>query len=846
MKTKKFIVVMMAILLIVTVALTSVACNKKDSPSSEPSADTATKYTVTFDPRNGSTPTTVSVNEGGTVALPESPTLNGADFLGWYTAKTVKGTKWTPETAVTENTYLYGVWKAKDGTETIDLELSYIAGASNDKLFSYSLAVVPGTMAAFPTIERKCFDFAGWYKDADGQNQFDESTIISEPLSLYGLWSLKSGHELTQSSVLNATCTEYGYTNYTCSCGAKHKDNFTLPLGHEFDFSNATYNGEDDYFVMVGCIHDGCDVGLRRESEREFDEAFKYTYSEEIKASIEQHIEDLSGQIDAAPRYDETNPEHKNTDTYDETTQTWTHNNLALYNANKQFEETYYDKFIEDLNYVVEQYQIGYVYYCVYDPNEEWEAKYNDVQKAYNDMISTYYSLFGEVYDTYYREYFFSEEDGWTEEEIEKVLILSAAYGGEEYKSINDSIDEIEVNFRSLSDQIVSDSSGTNGSIVPNMYGEYVNYKNQLAQLSGYENYVEYAYVNEYDRDYSPADVAHLRAYAKEYMVPIFHKINNSYQQSSAYKFNEKQKKYADALLNDSIFKSKLTSDLVGSYLKEMKIEDCDRPMDYYSNLNELFTVGNYFAGNYSGAFNYWIEAQQKSALYFGPGSYSGAFTFIHEFGHYNNSYYNHGTSMSYDLDETHSQGNEMMFLAYLKNVIPEDCKKVYTTVKDDQLYNMLAISLLAMCVDEFEQAVYTNTYTGALYEDGISPSEYDSLFATIMNEYGLTGSLNPAYWRYVVIESACYYISYSTSAMASIQLYAMAMQDLEENGNLDATREKYYKLITFTDDENNAHTDFVGDRVVDIGFADTLKFAGLYSPFEENFYEYLYNYFMN
>jgi hypothetical protein len=48
-----------------------------------------------------------------------------------------------------------------------------------------------------------------------------------------------------------------------------------------------------------------------------------------------------------------------------------------------------------------------------------------------------------------------------------------------------------------------------------------------------------------------------------------------------------------------------------------------------------------------------------------------------------------------------------------------------------------------------------------------------------------------------------------------------------------------------FSDDENNAHLDFVGDRVIDIGSADTLKYAGLLSPFEEDFYILLSNYFV-
>ncbi|MBO4380775.1 MAG: hypothetical protein J5815_01325, partial [Clostridia bacterium] len=132
----------------------------------------------------------------------------------------------------------------------------------------------------------------------------------------------------------------------------------------------------------------------------------------------------------------------------------------------------------------------------------------------------------------------------------------------------------------------------------------------------------------------------------------------------------------------------------------------------------------------------------------------------------------------------------------------------------------------------------------GEKYADGISADEYDDLFLDVLTTYGLDNILNSAYWRYVVIESPCYYISYSTAALASLQLYAMAMEDLAENHNLDATRAKYYKLITFTDNDNYAHTDFVGDRVVDAGFAETLEYAGLYSIFEEDCYQFLSDYF--
>ena len=605
---------------------------------------------------------------------------------------------------------------------------------------------------------------------------------------------------------------------------------------HNFDFSSATYNGEPDYFKMIECQDEDCHEVSRRESEREFDNVFTFTYDAARQAQIDEHVATLN---------DILNPESANfVGAYDEAQHAWAKPS-ALYDENKEFERDYYDVFYADLSYLTDQYQAGYVFYCMYD-NEEWNAKYESVSNARTDAISTYYALYRKVYNTKYRNFFFSEEDGWTEEDIEKALIMSDSYGSDEYTELNSGISKIEVDFRALDDNVVEDLTGSNKMIVPNMYKEYVDLKNQIATLSGYENYVEYAYENEYDRDYTPADVATLREFAKQYMVPIFNRIFKNYKIVANYRLNtSKEYDLYYALFLNSVLESKDTSDIVGNYLKQMKIENAKKPLDYYKNASDLFKTGNYYSGKYEGAFNYYIASQQKSVLYFGPGEYSNSFTFLHEFGHYNNSCYNGGTSLSFDLDETHSQGNEMLYLAYLQSfVIPEEYDNLRMITKYDQLFNIAVISMLAMAVDEFEQAVYTNTYTGTMYEDGITADEYDSLFGDILKVYGIDEILNKAYWRHVVIESPCYYISYSTSAMASMQLYAMAMNEIKETGDMTATREKYYKLITFTDDENNAHTDFVGDTVVDIGFGDTLKYAGLYSPFEEDFYIFLKSFF--
>lgn len=823
MKTRKISLIVLAVVLIVMVALVAVACDKKPTEAT---------YTVTLNSGTGAA-TTLSAKAGETASLP-SPTIDGATFVGWYTKADGQGEQWTNETAVNDNVVLYAAWQLAESATKYTIKFDFMGAIEDDGTVMDPLEkqTIAGLAVYFPAVSRTGYDFLGWFTKKSTGDQVADGSSFDKDTTLYARWQAQTSHTHDYSIKITVapTCTAKGYDYYVCACGDvnKTRSNFVNATGHEFDFSNVKYNGEDDYFEMVYCSHEGCDLAKRRDSNRPFDNVFKYTYNTNegvLKSAMDARIETL---------YDVLDPESANyVGAYNQAEHAWAKPS-ALYDENKTFEHTYYDPFIEDLNYVVEQYQVCYVYYCVYDQNAEWKEKFDVIQEAYNDMIATYYALFRKVYNTKYRNFFFSEEDGWTPEDIEKALTLSDAYGDGEYKEIKDQIDDIEVAFRELSDNAKED-----GNTVPSMYKEYVALNNRLAQLSGYDNYVEYAYENVYDRDFSPEDIVEIRAYVKQYIVPIFNAIYSKYYNAKRFDKNSLQEQIKSAILDESIFKSKIASDLVGSYLKKMNITDEDGNVvqSYYNNVNELFRVGNYFPGAYSGAFNYWISAQEKSALYFGPGSYSGPFTFVHEFGHYNNSYYNEGTSMPFDIDETHSQGNEMMFLAYLSKNLPDNCDDVYEVIKNDQLFNMLAISLLAMAVDEFEQTVYTR--------ENMTVSEYDSLFNSIMREYQLTGVLNAKYWRYVVIESACYYISYSTSALASLQLYALAMEEIEETGDFAETREKYYKLITFTDDDENAHTDFVGDRVIDIGFGDILEYAGLHNVFKEDYYTFIYDYFM-
>ena len=598
--------------------------------------------------------------------------------------------------------------------------------------------------------------------------------------------------------------------------------------------------GEGDYFRFK---YDNANKTFSRaSSQRIYDNVFVYNFADGKKAEIDALYTDILNKLEAAERYDES--KHKNVPTKDENGQEVYSHTAPYYVANKDgFEKAFYDPYLDYIDYVTEQYQYAYVFYCVYD-DDEWEEKYNAISDYRTEMVKNYYALFRKIHETQYREFFFSPEEGWTEEDIQVALTMSDSYGKEEYAALNKRADEILLEFRDIKHADKDDK-------VLDLYEEFVGINNQIAALAGYDNYVEYAYENVYEREYSPADVEKMRAFCKQYLAPLYRNILTKYKSSGSTTFSGLADHYQKALMEDSIFDNPLTAGIVADYLSEINSKAFDKEINFYEEANKLFKNGNYFTGKHQGAFSYYIPAQNATILFFGPGSYSGTFTFVHEFGHYYQNIYNPGLSLNMDHDETQSQGNEMLMLAWLKDyltkMLGDDAASLYTTVKYDNLFNSMAIVLLATAVDEFEQAVYLDKWgTSAKYRD-IAKHEYDGLFEAIMSEYGISGSLNPSYWRYVTIEAPCYYISYGMSALPAMDIYVKAQKD-----GFDAALDSYLKLFAFSDEESLCKVleiqddDDIVDKEVTATYEEILNYCGLLGPFQEQLYLDLKEYLTN
>ena len=337
----------------------------------------------------------------------------------------------------------------------------------------------------------------------------------------------------------------------------------------------------------------------------------------------------------------------------------------------------------------------------------------------------------------------------------------------------------------------------------------YVTNATEYAKLQGYADYISYAYENVYDREYLYTDTNSLETYISEYIVPIYDYTSTKFED-----FMENRDKYTNVWNN---FVGVLYN-FYGNYFDQLEDYAALVGGDYQKNFKQYFVDGNYFYSsldnkNVTGYVGTYADG---SPLMFLSANYQGVNTFIHEFGHYN-AKCTGGDFGSYDLAETQSQGNEMLFYTYFaqQNVIMD-------TVMDQffnyQIYNMANSIILGYLINELEKYVYTNpTFTEAQFSKQWSQICTDaglSSFTSSMDPYG------------ILLNYQCYYISYSTSAIASLELYAACLKDY------DAAIDSYTIIY-------QKHTE-------DATFSSILEDAGLYNVFSEDAYKLIASAFPN
>lgn len=442
----------------------------------------------------------------------------------------------------------------------------------------------------------------------------------------------------------------------------------------------------------------------------------------------------------------------------------------------------------ESYTYLRAQRSIAMILHYCHTSDEALEKQYLDASDIFIDAYDAYLQATRRVYqsNTPAKDYLFKD---WTAAEIAQLL----AYD-EKVAQLQQRNTEISVSYRTSQDDDEKIK----------LYIEFVQNNNQIAQIYGYENYYAYAYELEYGRDYGQTEVNQLRNYARNYLPGIMTAaLNGFYDTYDNMSFTEyyQWSDFLDADYDD------LDMNYVTWYMQNAAGTNLS------GAINSMLTNDSLFADAddaEQGAFTTTIG--ERVFCYYGPG-YASSNTVIHEAGHYYAAQYTNLNDIPLDLAEVHSQGNEWLFMSSLSSVLPGT---VYEGIVRYTLFDNVIMMMVCLMVDEFEEIVYTTDLTG------FTAADFDAIMEQVANKYfpnnGFAEYVDMQnYWRQVVVEQPVYYISYAVSSIGAISLFLEAEKDF-------AQAQSIYQWLCESYDPDD-------------GFLTILTTAGLYTPFDEEFY---------
>ncbi len=449
-----------------------------------------------------------------------------------------------------------------------------------------------------------------------------------------------------------------------------------------------------------------------------------------------------------------------------------------------------YEEFEDAFYHIAQQMTIAsLVYYC--DMSDETASKRHlDTTDMFYDLQDKYMQSCRTMYlESPHAEELFAD---WTEEEIREMLEYDPAI-----VEVKKQVEDLQVEFDNLPNDIYFDNASVE------IYKKIVAKNNEIAKLNGYDNYYEYASKNVYGRDYSAEDLATFRKYVIQYIVPAFEGVYDDFLEWRNLS-ESRQNTFIDFVNGD--FDDSKKNYLI-MYLNSLEGTMGDNMRHVFENKNCVFSNNS---NSHPTAFQTYLYEDEKPFCLFGSNGQS-ANTMVHEIGHYYASLTNNDIN-NYDLCETHSQGNEFLFIKFCEGEMNQN---IYSCVRSYNLVNASYVIILATIVDEFEQRVYALESV-----EDMTSEDFDAIMTEVCEAYGgidwVTNNISDPlnYWRQVVISNPVYYISYAVSAVAAVEVFALAEED-------------YAAAIT-------AYTQLVEGVTEEDGFLEALKNAGFTTPFEE------------
>ena len=466
---------------------------------------------------------------------------------------------------------------------------------------------------------------------------------------------------------------------------------------------------------------------------------------------------------------------------------------IAIASTNYEEVDAVYMEFEDFFYYVSTQVSLASIIYDLNRNNTDASSRYLDSYDLFGDLYNDYMAACRNIYlESPIRDELFAD---WTEEEISQLLNYTP-----ESQELRQKNEELLVELNEIS------GNTSKKERIAEIYAEIVTNNNRIAELAGYENYYVYASAEIYGRDYTAEDIADFKSYVIKYFLPRFDDLANGWYENYS-KFNKKDSSFlVDFLYDpfDSLDKNYLEL-YINSYAEGSSTGAGFKHL--FENRNMVFASAK---NSHQSAYQTYLDDLDMSFCLFGSDGQSTT-TIVHEMGHYYASLYNPNVS-SYDIAEIQSQANEFLFLNYVSAEIP---RHIYSVIKDYTLYNTVAMILVCVIIDEFEQRVYSLESV-----EGFTMVDFERIMNEVCDAYGGTKYINDnitdinAYWQIVCPNSPVYYISYATSSMSALNIYTIECKNKGEG------REVYRKLV-----------EELGE---DAKFKTALASIGLGDPFSE------------
>ncbi len=448
---------------------------------------------------------------------------------------------------------------------------------------------------------------------------------------------------------------------------------------------------------------------------------------------------------------------------------------------------------------LIDAVNIANLYYYTDTQNQFNQEGYSDLYDKYTVAMNEFKKLYGLFADSRYKSIFYGDI---SDEEIAE--LVKKAVSSDELVSLNNKVVELQTKYDGFTNEQIL------GPDFDGLYKELVVTENAIGKEYGYENFINYTYEMEYGRDFTPSDTLNFIELLSNGMVSAAESAyENSFEATSA--LSDERIEELEGILSDSFTSEKSQAVLDGFY---KSLGD-----DIYSIYRYVMKKGYYYIAYgenaYDGAFTNYFVTLNEPFMYFSS-AYATVQTFVHEFGHYCRFYLlGNGDESSFELMETHSQGAEWLFMSYLTSSLFEEEKSYLVSERfiSDSYMIMLATIVGATEVDVYNSENLDSVNFGTIvkkYSDMVLGSTFPAIYA----EY-----IKPdQYFRFVAVNNPGYYISYSVSLIASMELYTTGLTSYDDAvaaywNILNAQDANYITLLT----ENGLGSPFDANTIAGI-----------------------------